>query len=433
MALTKAQKDAKLTRVNAARKKKGLKPLTQLRKRPPGNAKPKASPKRKAPSTTKKLNGMSKGKAPSAPAGSRLMPMSVQSQAAFQYALALSDPFTAALNTGIPMGQLGLPTFKTTKYTRMVIDSAVAVTTATVGGTVFAATTYPVDVVVSYTSAGVLRFQYSTGGVATTFQGYSDMVGGNPTLVNGRVVAASIRIQRMGRRDDAGLKYGIRRTCNDGLENQPGFTSNDFFQVNYHPKNNWDVEYKIPASGHPTNFETNFGLTFAGMVNSATAYEIECIAIVESNQDTPPANVYDHSQYTLTVNGITRNASTDVFPERLSSVSKAAGLNRYITPSLNHQDPHAKLPENTITTVSRDQVNAVGLGSRMDSMFWDAINKTGEFGYSVYNAIPSIDSTLDKLDQVEQSIIYGAELAEQAKRVAARAAEVALIVKAVIP
>ena len=430
MAPTKAQKKRKLSKAQSD--KLYRKKVAEYARKDAASGRKSVPKRRKASATKKKLNGMSTAKAPPASGGSRPMPMSLQSQAAFQYALALSDPFTAALNTGIPMGQLGLPTFKTTKYTRMVIDSAVAATNISVGGTVFAATTYPMDVLISYTAAGVLKFQYSTGGV-TTFAGYSDLVGGNPTLVNGRIVAAAIRIQRMGRRDDAGLKYGIRRTCNDGSENQPGFTSNDFFQVNYHPKNNWDCEYKIASALHPTNFETSFGLTFASMVNTSTAYEIECIAIVESNFDTPPANVYDQSVYTLTVSGITRNASTDVFPERLSSVSKAAGLNRYITPSLNHQDPHSKQSENTITTVSRDQVNAVGLGSRMDSMFWDAINKTGEFGYSVYSAIPSMDSTLDKLNQVEQSIIYGAELAERAKRVAARASEVALIVKAVLP
>lgn len=53
------------------------------------------------------------------------------------------------------------------------------------------------------------------------------VVSGTTRYCNSRLVAASMRCQRMGHKDDADFLYGMTRLCYDGTESFPLFTPDD--------------------------------------------------------------------------------------------------------------------------------------------------------------------------------------------------------------
>jgi len=251
------------------------------------------------------------------------------------YAAALADPFNAMPGQGIPMGSIGFPTFKTTRVLRYSQDSVpltVALSPSNLGA--WAVGTHHSIFEIYLSSAGACSFEasnaFSNGTTATLRStGVTDAP---------RLVAAAIRIRRMGRADDRGLKYVMTRTCYDGTEAFADFTSGDEIQMNYVPKSNWDLEYKLSVAAHPTNFTTSIKLFVAATVPST--FMVDYVAIVESNDDTPPANDWTVGDYQNTVSTRTRDSA--LLPEHLGTASNYAASGAIVRRDDANFDPSKK-------------------------------------------------------------------------------------------
>ena len=359
MALTKAQK------ARIGRRAVTVEKLFRNKKYSPAvRSRLLASLGRKPANLRRQIRGVPYKK-PSMPGPSRVVQSALTgSEAAlhstYNYAKALSDPFNAPLNTGIPMGQVGMGTFKTTKHNRIVFDTTAMGASQSVGGTTFGVTQHAAICSIQYSAAGSLQFYYGTGGAASLVA--NQQLGTPPSIPNGRLVCASIRITRIGRRDDAGIRYGMVRRSHDGLEVYPGFVSSDFFQMNYFPKTGWDVEYKIDQGLHPTQYTSEISIAFAGMLATASTFQVDYRAIVESNWDTPPANIYNTSDWQVTHNGMTRNADTNMLPEQLNSIASAAALGRFVPIQPGDQDFQHRTTDEIPFRVTRPRLLNVGIG-----------------------------------------------------------------------
>ena len=345
MALTKAQKASVDARIKAAKARRPAKKKTAKRRR--------VKTARAAPARRKK--------AKRSPA-TRSMPQQALSasglalHSTYEYARALSDPFNAPLNTGVPMHQLGLPSFKTTRHFRAVLDTAAMTSVINHGGTSYGLNSQALKLSIYASAAGTIVFSAAAGGDFST-TALNQIV---PFSVpNCRIVCAAIRITRIGRRDDAGLRYGMIRSGHDGSENYPGFVSSDFFQMNYIPKNNFDLEFRTGAT--PLNYPQGIEISIAGMLSTVQTFQVDYRIVVESNFDTPPTNIYTFSDWLLTVQGLTRNADTNMLPEQLASISRAAAQGRFVPVNTDDQDPVMKSTDSLAITPSRIALAQVGI------------------------------------------------------------------------
>ena len=274
----------------------------------------------------------------------------------YEYARALSDPYNAPLNTGVPMHQLGLPSFKTTRHFRAVLDTAAMTESVTHGGTTYGLNSQALKLSIFVSAAGTVTMTAAAG---ANFVTSSLAQVAQFTVPNCRIVCAAIRVTRIGRRDDAGLRYGMVRSGHDGYENYPGFVSSDFFQMNYIPKNNFDLEYRTGAT--PLNYPQGIDLSIAGMLSTVQTFQVDYRLVIESNFDTPPPNIYTFSDWLLTVQGLTRNADTNMLPEQLASISRAAAQGRFVPVNTDDQDPVMKQTDSLAVTPSRVALAQVGI------------------------------------------------------------------------
>lgn len=263
-------------------------------------------------------------------------------KAAADYNACLSDPFNAPYNSGIPINQTGLPTFKTTRFYRQVVTTAAtsALSGISDGGLKPASGAHFLKVGFEVDSSGLTKFQWYAGGGAGggTFADACE----SQTVPGARIVAGSMRITRMGRADDRGMQVGVDRLNFDGMESFPTFTNQDFVQVNYFPKCNSDVEFKQPITGGATNYTSKLYVSLVPVLNAVTTFAIDYCLILESNYDTPPANKYDVGDYRVTMQGRTLNADSGVFPNNLGYIASIAAKGNWVPSDPSHFDPAGK-------------------------------------------------------------------------------------------
>jgi len=264
---------------------------------------------------------------------------------AILYAAALADPFGAPYAVGIPYGNAGLPTFKATKMFRATVSTV----PIPVGGArtfrsvAMAETDNGLGISISYSAAGTLTFQYSVNNNLTT------VVCGTATQYDhGRIVAASMRVTRMGRRDDAGLRCTETRIGYDGEEVETKFSMKDTYQMNYIPKTSWDLDYKKSVAGDPTNFTSELYTHITPNVKST--FLVDFICIVETNDDTPPAANWNTGDYHIVTPSITEVAPT-ILPGALNRLTQHAAQGNFVTQAVADADPASRANPNFSTSI----------------------------------------------------------------------------------
>lgn len=263
-------------------------------------------------------------------------------EAVLHYAAALANPFDAPSDVGIPTGGAGLPTFKVTRFQRAVVSSTAAAAAGTYNGQAYALGDHLLNVgIISAADGNVSFVQRAAPSLANT------------TLAtfqcdHSRIVCAAIRIERMGRNDDRGLAFNQIRTTYDGTEAYGDFTPSDVVQLNYTPKSNWDLEFSIPVTGHPTNFSSMIELV--AVANVASKFRIDFSITLETNDDTPPAQQWTVGDYMLVSTSITPQAP-DLVTANLANVVNVAGLGRFVKPNASQADPVKRDPPQFMRTI----------------------------------------------------------------------------------
>lgn len=262
---------------------------------------------------------------------------------ALTWSASLADPFNAPYNVGIPIGGAGFPTFKGTAMFRAAISTTPLVAAYAANNVSWASGNHVVELTVALSATGNLTFSWKPdpAGASTVLKTYQ--------YDHPRIVAAAIRVQRMGRADEAGIEYYQYRNCYDGPEAYPSFTTEDKLQMNYVPKSNWDLEYKLNVTNHPTNFSSSFALGLR--TNTACSFSVDFIAIVETNDDTPPASVWNTADYHVVVPSITQPAPT-LLPAKLNDLGTIAMKGTFVPPHDSQYDPSARSSPRFLTTIS---------------------------------------------------------------------------------
>jgi len=293
------------------------------------------------------------------------------------YAAALADPWNAPYTVGIPMGGVGLPTFKTTVYRTTMVDTMPATAPTARDGVSWRTGAHVAFCAVELFGDGRLRCRAGSAASEANIPFLYE-----ETTVNPRIVAASIRVTQMGRREDNGMQTFVRRNCYDGEESSATFTQSGMAQANYIPKSNWDLDYKLNVAGHPTNF--NAGMTVGIQTLVPSALKVEFIVILESNDDTPVPSVYDLGKYVMTVPSITQSSPTLV-PNKLGQITEYASRGTVIPYHESHGDPMARTTPRFLDTVDNVAKTA---GSWMDGAaavgrtlgnVWNTITKAASF------------------------------------------------------
>jgi hypothetical protein len=249
---------------------------------------------------------------------------------ALMYAAALSDPWNAPASVGIPIGGTGLPTFKTKKYFRAMFDTAPSLDYEFSDGVNWA----------PESNLAYFEIQYPPGGNLTLSGGrtsdVNDIQYGPPTsITHGRIVAASIRLTRHGRADDAGTSVIVNRRGYGEAESDCYFAQKDNIQVNYIPRTNWDLEYKEPSTGNANNFTT--AIRVGVKANVPSTYMAEFCVIIESNDSTPPPDRYNVGDYATTTHAVTTPAPT-ILPHGLSKITQHAAKGTMVPYHASHDN-----------------------------------------------------------------------------------------------
>jgi len=265
---------------------------------------------------------------------------------AILYAAALADPFGAPFAVGIPYGNAGLPTFKATKMFRATATTVPIPLNGdrTYRSVAMAMGDNGIGICISFSNTGNLSFTYSINNNLTT-----TVLGTSTQYDHGRLVAASFRVTRMGRRDDAGLRCTETRQTYDGEEVETKFVMKDTYQMNYVPKTAWDLDYKKSMNGDPTNFNSEIYAHITPNVKST--FLIDVIAIVESNDDTPPVSKWDTGDYHIVTPSITEVAPT-ILPGALNRLTTHAAQGNFVTQAVSDADPAARANPNFAGTIA---------------------------------------------------------------------------------
>jgi hypothetical protein len=289
---------------------------------------------------------------------------------AMLYAAALADPWNAPYSVGIPVGGVGLPTFKTTKYYRKMMSTNELLADYHHHGVDWGTGSNTLGCRISLSETGKLSFFGSPNAAIDNTLRFMQ-------VDHPRIVSASIRIKRHGRVDDAGIAYSCFRGGFEGEESHPDFTSADELQVNYIPKTNWDLEYKMNVEGHPTHFKSELGLVVRSMV--PCQFSVEFIVIIASNDSSPPATNYTEGDFVMTIPSITRSAPS-LIPSQMANIANVASRGAVVPSHESQANPLARRTNkfiNTVNSVAKDAghwLEGAGTLAKTVGSAWGAVS-----------------------------------------------------------
>jgi hypothetical protein len=285
------------------------------------------------------------------------------------YAAALSDPWDAG-HVGIPWGA-PLPTFKHVVFYEVngfshVNGTSTSVTShANLGSFAHPPGEHFIDASVIL-SAGAVQFSRSTD------DGGRDILR-SVVISSGRLVAAAVRIVYEGRADDKGGSFTekvIQRGRADTAARHPFSTT---MEADYHPGSVFDLEF---ADSGTANYNTIQGTVISVRPIVRMPYFLQFVAIVESNDDSPPPISYTRGDYVTLEHSLTPSASQQVE----SGLHKITTVSRRSPPTKvkeHHSDPeNFRGPTwlNTITKTAQQMAGFIDGGAEAVSSISQVMN-----------------------------------------------------------
>jgi len=251
------------------------------------------------------------------------------------YFASLSNPWEAN-KVGIPIGA-ALPTFKTKTYGTTSLSVVTASASGSYGGVSWAAGDMAVMFYMKLNADSMTVWQATALAASPTWGAVN-----NRPITAGRLVSAGIRAHYVGRLDERGADAHGHIGCADGIESH--FLTDvghaGHYYINYAPRGPFDLEFKDDGTENLA-FDSQIGL-FIRVPTATAAWRVEFVANVESNDDSPPADSYVHSDYIVTSASVTRHAG-EIIMNNLADAAQVANK-EYQKPEPGHADPFHSAP-----------------------------------------------------------------------------------------